>query len=315
MSGLGSSLLPFLPAPVAVVDPDGKAVYVNPAFADAFDTSESDARGRPLAEIFAGGAREVVLGATDRVCREGRTVRFRLREGEHAYAASAAPIEAEGANVGLVFLFFEEPAGERVLSYCREIQEPLLDLAHALDSMLEQTGGRRSERFRTQVEIGLRAAERLRKWSDELSDAVAQRPDRSGESAADALAVAHEVGEAASRTARVAGHELELMLPAALPTVRGDAGRLADALVRFARERLEAAPEGSRFTWTVKALKAGVLFSFTEVPPDDAKSFALQDEAPPAALAALVEPLGGSLVRVADPVAGVTTAIRLPLAA
>ncbi len=314
MTSPGSSLLPFLPAPVAVADPDGKAVYVNPAFGEAFDTCEGETRGRPLAEIFAGGAREVVLAATDRVCREGRTVRFRLREGDHAYAASAAPIAAEGANVGIIFLFFEEPAGERVLSYHREIQEPLAELASALDSMLEQTGGRRAERFRAQVETGLRASERLRKWSDELRDAVAQRSERPAQAVADALAGAHEVGDAAARTARVAGHQLELLLPAALPAVKGEPGRLVDAFVRFARERLEAAPEGSRFTWTAKALKAGVLFSFTEVPPDDARSFAPEDECAPASLSAVTEPLGGSVARVADPVAGVTTAVRLPLA-
>jgi hypothetical protein len=77
---------------------------------------------------------------------------------------------------------------------------------------------------------------------------------------------------------------------------------------------LEAAPEGSHFTWRAKLLASGVLLSFTEVAPDGSPSFATDDDAPPAALTAAVEPLGGSVARVADPLAGVTTAVRLPLA-
>jgi PAS domain S-box-containing protein len=314
VSAESRSLLPYLPAPVAIADPDGRAVYVNPAFAECFGAPEGEVRGRPLAELFAGGAREAVLAATARVCSEERIVRFRLREGDRAYAVSAAPIDADGGNVGLVFLFFEEPAGERVLAFHREIQEPLADLAHGLDALLEQTGGRRAERFRTQVESAIRASDRIRKWSDELVTLAGAEPVSPQPRACDALALAHEVAEAASRTARMAGHELDVRVPATLPEVKGDPERLGAALARFTRERLEAAPEGSRFTWTAKLLASGVLLSFTEVAPDGAPSFAPDDDAPPAALTAAVEPLGGSVARVADPLAGVTTAVRLPLA-
>lgn len=310
----GQSLLSYLPAPVAVADPDGRAVYVNPEFAHVFDAPEGQVRGRPLAELFAGGAREAVLAATARVCAEVSVVRFRLREGDAAYAVSAAPIEADGAAVGLVFLFSQEPTGEQVLSFHREIQEPIDDLAHSLDALLEQTGGRRAERFRGDVEDGLRALERVRKWSDELRDVVAMRSAGGAACSCDALELAHQVAEAARRAARLTGHGLEVLIPAVLPEAIGDGARLSATLMRFVRERLEAAREGSRFTWTVKALEKGVLLSFTETGPEGALSFGSDDDAPPAALSSVVQAQGGSVARVADPVAGVTTTIHLPRA-
>lgn len=311
MSAPGQSLLPFLPAPVAVADPDGRAVYVNPEFARVFGASEGQVRGRPLAELFAGGAREAVLAATARVCAEVRVVRFRLREGDAAYAVSAAPIEAEGATVGLVFLFSQEPTGEQVLSFHREIQEPIEDLAQSLDSLLEQTGGRRAERFRGDVENGLRALERVRKWSDELRDFVATRSSGGAVRSCDTLELAQQVAEEARRAAQITGRALEVLIPAALPEATGDAARLSASLMRFVRERLEAAPEGSRFTWTARALESGVLLSFTETAPEGALSFNADDDTPPAALSSVVRAQGGSVARVADPLAGVTTTIHL----
>jgi PAS domain S-box-containing protein len=314
VTGESKSLLTFLPAPVAVGDPDGRAVYVNPAFAERFGLESRAIQGRSLAELFAGGAREAVLQATARVCRDAREVRFRLRENDRSYSVVAAPIVAEGTNVGLLFLFCDEPAGEKVLAFHREIQEPLADLAHSLDSLLEQTGGRRSQRFRAHVEMGLRAAERIRKWSDELAAASQERPAEGRARCFDPLELARGVGEDAAKAARFSGRAFELLLPVALPPVRGDGERLAVALSRFARERVEAAPEGAAFTLTAKVLDGSVLLAFTEMAPSDGASFALDDDTPPEALRAVVAPLAGSVSRVADPVAGISTTVCLPVA-
>lgn len=314
MTAEGRSLLPFLPAPVAVGDPDGRAVYVNPAFARRFGVAEREVRGRPLAELFAGGGREAVLRATAAVCGQGREARFRLREDERDYAVVAAPIVAEGSTVGLVLLFCEEPLGQkRLLAFHREIQEPLADLAQCLDLLLEQTGGRRAERFRSQVETGIRAAERIRKWADELAAEIV--PGQvAGARHFEPFDLAQDAGEALARAARRAGRAFDLLLPAGLPPVRGDGERLAVALTRFALDRVEASPEGTSFTLTARLLDGSVLLSFTEVPPPGAASFSLDDDSPPLALAAAVEPLGGSVTRVADPLAGITTSLRLPVA-
>ena len=51
------SLLSYLDAPIVVGDPEGRAVYVNPAFEQRFPRAGAQALGLPLAELFDGGAR------------------------------------------------------------------------------------------------------------------------------------------------------------------------------------------------------------------------------------------------------------------
>lgn len=315
MSGERTSLLSFLPAPVAIGDPEGRAVWVNPAFRERFAVA-GEVQGRPLAELFEGGAREAVLRAAVAVCASGRELRFRLRRGEQGFAAVAAPIVADGASVGLVFLFGEESASDaRVLAFHRDLQEPLDELAQSLDALLEQTGGRRAERFRGHVEVGLRAVERIRKWADALSAVVSEGRAAPSFERFDPMELVRGVGAAAARAARLAGHAFELLLPAALPPVCGDGDRLARALARYAEERIEAARTGTAFTLGAKHVVAErcVLISLTEVAPAHSASFGVDDDTPPAALSAVVESWGGAVARIADPVAGVTTTIRLPV--
>lgn len=317
MSEDGRSLLTFLPAPVAVGDPDGRAVYVNPAFRERFDAAAGDVQGRPLAELFGGGGREAVLQATASVCGEGGQARFRIREGAHGYAVVAAPIEAEGQTVGLVFLFCDEAAGEgRLLAFHREVAEPLGELSQCLDALLEQTGGRRAARFRGLVEEGLRCVERIQKWTDELAAAVRFEPRRAAAARLDPGELVQELAEAVRPEVRRHGHSLELLRPADLPPARGDAHRLCRVLERFVDERMDAAPRGTAFTLAAKrhAGEPCVLLSLTETAPAHAASFTLDDDAPPPELEAAVRAAGGAVARVADPVAGVTTTLRLPLA-
>jgi len=317
MSEDGRSLLTFLPAPVAVGDPEGRAVYVNPAFRERFDAAAGTVQGRPLAELFVGGGREAVLQAVASVCGEGGQARFRIREGGHGYAVVAAPIQAEGQTVGLVFLFCDEVAGEeRLLAFHREVAEPLGELSQCLDALLEQTGGRRAARFRGLVEEGLRCVERIQKWTDELAAAVRFQPSRAAAARLDPAELVQELAEAVRPEARRRGHALELLLPADLPPARGDALRLCRALERFVDERMAAAPRDTAFTLAAKrhAGEPWVLLSLTETAPAHAASFALDDEAPPPELEAAVRAAGGAIARVADPVAGVTTTLRLPLA-
>ena len=62
------SLLSYLDAPIVVGDPDGRAVYVNPAFEERFPRAGKSALGLPLAELFDGGAREAVLRGVVTAC-------------------------------------------------------------------------------------------------------------------------------------------------------------------------------------------------------------------------------------------------------
>ena len=85
-------------------DPDGRAVYVNPAFERDFKVSKSRLSGAPLAGLFEGGAREAVLAAVAGVFRGSPRERFRLREGGKGFEAMASPVEVEGGRVGVVIL-------------------------------------------------------------------------------------------------------------------------------------------------------------------------------------------------------------------
>jgi nitrogen-specific signal transduction histidine kinase len=166
----------FVEAPVVVGDPDGRAVYLNPCFEASFGVSRAGATGQPLASLFEGGGREAVLRAVASVCARGETSRFHLREGEDGYSAIASPIVTDQGRVGVVILLTQEPANERrVTAFHRDVQEPLDDLTRCLAELAEQTGGRRSERYRQVLDDGARALGEIRKRADSLLDGRASR--------------------------------------------------------------------------------------------------------------------------------------------
>ena len=80
MSDSLSSLLNFLDAPLMIGDPEGRVIWVNPAFEQTFTCDGEYVRGQALAALFDGGGREAVLGAVAEVCTRGETVRFRLKK-------------------------------------------------------------------------------------------------------------------------------------------------------------------------------------------------------------------------------------------
>jgi len=163
------SLLDYLDAPILVGDPDGRVVHLNPSFASRFQISLDQARGKELATLFEGGAREAVLRAVADVCGGAGPVRFQLREEGCGYWAVASPISAEENRVGVVILLTVELSSDRRMIECaKEIQEPLEELTRCLGEFAEQVGGRRAERYRLMLEDVANAVELLRKRSDEL---------------------------------------------------------------------------------------------------------------------------------------------------
>ena len=163
------SLLDYVDAPVLVGDPDGRVVHLNPSFESRFQISLEQARGKELAKLFEGGAREAVLSAVADVCGGAGSVRFQLREGNCGYWAVASPISAEDDRVGVVILITAELSSDRRMIECvKEIQEPLEELTRCLGEFAEQVGGRRAERYRLMLEDVANAVELLRKRSGEL---------------------------------------------------------------------------------------------------------------------------------------------------
>lgn len=314
MSRPDRSLLAFLDAPVVVGDPDGRVVYVNPAFEARFGIPAEAAAGMPLAEILEGGGREALLRAAAESCERGRSVRFALRDRGVGFSAVASPIVAEGARVGVVILLQPDlERVERLRAIQREIADPIDEIQATLDSLLEQTGGRRSQRHRGLLDDGLRAVARLRKWADELRDILA------GGEAPPALQRAFDAGEVLRHVLRrlasrvSAGFAFELLVPASLPRARGDGEKLETLLLRMLSNRLDAAVPPAAITLGARRYGrgAGLILSLAE-------RFAPGQGPAPLADAALEESwvaaCGARLHVASDPLVGRASVIAFPLA-
>ncbi|MBW2383419.1 MAG: PAS domain-containing protein [Deltaproteobacteria bacterium] len=324
MEGM-SSLLSFLGAPVVVGDPEGRCVYVNSAFERSFKTSLDAARGEALAQLFSGGGREAILGAVAEVCTRGETVSFRLKEGDAAYLGLCSPIEAELDRVGVVILLTDEPdLDQRLLVFQGEIAEPLDDIADAMEELLEQTGGRRRERYRVLVERGMSALERARKWNEELHGALCGRTTSSSSSASlDPVKVVRQVVGRVSAELEESEVGVQLLAPAQLVAARGDASMLESALMRLVRHRAAEAQLDGRITLSARLVGEGegrgVLFSVIDRPAatESAASEAEDGEGSepePRVVRATVAALGGRICTLEEPSVGRVTAIRLGLA-
>ena len=321
----GVSLISFLDAPFLVGDPNGCIVYVNPAFERRFGTGDDELLGREMATLFAGGGREAVLAAVAEVCANGSTVRFRMREEGKGYVGVCSPIEVPGAargdRVGVVILLCDEPdVDARLLAVQHEIQEPLDEALACLDQLIEQTGGRRNEAFRASVERGLGAVARARKWTDELTAALKGRPGTvSADATLDPVRVLRQAVARVGSQFADAGIGLNRLVPAQLPTARGDEDLLETALVRLLRLRMAKAEPDSALTLAARpmgrdALRA-ILITVVDQPRRSSDGKDDTDEREPRSLCEAVELLGGIVYSVNIPGAGRATAVRLPLAA
>jgi PAS domain-containing protein len=307
------SLLSFIDSPIVVGDPEGRVVFVNPAFAARFCRGGNPPRGEPLAALFAGGGREAMLAAVAEVCTEGTTVRSRLREDGAGYLAVASPIKADGEQVGVVILLTDEPTMDgRFLEFYREIQEPLDEAVGCFDELIDATGGRRSEGFRGVVEKGLGALNRARKWSEELHGLVCgETATVASQESLDVVLVLRQVEQRMAAELSRAGVDLELMVPRQLPTVRGDATVLETALVRLVRHRIAGSDAIAALTLSARAAgeedEESVLISLID--PGSDGSDPAEDE--PRVVRETVAILGGEIQTIDDPETGRISMIRL----
>jgi hypothetical protein len=313
VTGKSRSLLSFVDTPILVADPDGSAVYANPSFETRFALPQGGAQGLPLAVLFEAGGREEVLRAFADVCEGGPPSRFRLRVGSVGYVALVSPIVTESARIGAILLLTEEMiGGEKLLAFHRAVQEPVEDLGECLDTLLDQTGGRRSERYRTLVEDSLRALQRLRKWTDELQNIALGRP---GGGAASRFDLRTLLRRAAAGLERGADCTVELSVPAQLPSLRGDGERLEAALVHWLRARVARTATPS-LTLVAKMLATGknaaVLLLVTEGTPARAGTSAAEPELD--LLRDAIASLGGNLRITPTAAGGRTTAIHFEAA-
>lgn len=317
----GASLLNFLDAPFLVGDPDGWIVYANPAFARCFASSRGNIVGTEMAAVFSGGGREAMLNAVARVCEQGDTVRFRLREEGRGFLGLASPINspaddvaADSDRLGVVILLLDEPEMDaRLASVQHEIHEPLEEALGCLEQLIEQTGGRRDEAFRAAAERGAAALVRARKWAIELTAALEGRPQKTSDELLDPARVLRQAAARVADQFEETGIGFDVLVPAQLPMAPGDGERLETALVRLLALRMTEAQPGSAVMLSGRTMGAeGVLISVV----DRGRSGEQEEEGDdrePRSLCEAVEPLGGLVHTVTIPAAGRVTAVRLPL--
>ncbi|MEN8158773.1 MAG: hypothetical protein ABFS41_01730 [Myxococcota bacterium] len=276
MIGGERSLLSFLDAPVVVGDPEGMAIYVNPAFEMRFERAAGRVPGVALAELFEGGAREAVLHAVMGACRQGESVRFRLREGAVGFSAVVSPIEAQGEQVGVLILLKEEVEGvERILALHRQMEQPLDELAHALQQLPDQV---RDARLRAILEDALRSLGRVRKAADEvhavLTGAPGAGPPNESRPARthrrfDPGALLHRVAGRMQRAFEAGQTRLDVVAKPSLPVLACDEPRLEALLQQLLEARLAQQPAPEQVLLGARAFGEGsaatVLISLCEL--------------------------------------------------
>lgn len=264
-----AALIDHLDAPVLVGDPEARAVHVNPAFERCFEIQGALALGTPIAELFEGGAREAMLASVASACESGETAHCRIRERGIGYAAVVSPILSDGEGVGVVVLLQEEaPGSERLLSLRRELEAPAEEIAITLETLIEETGGRRDPGHRARLEDALRSLERIRKSLDEMSAVLAGKPFETLAAPFDPARVVRQIADSLRERAEARQVELQLLAPATLDGFSGDGPGLEAVLRKMVEARLLSEPAPLRITIGVRDLgesdARALLVSLTE---------------------------------------------------
>ena len=269
--------------------------------------------GQPLAMVFGGGAREVVLKATAEVLQRGKSARLQIREGSSGYLGLASPIEAEDDRVGVVMVLLEEQTNEDYLTgLADEIGEPLAAATRAMSTLSAGLDPSRSEEAHALLERGLHAIDTAQKWLRELQVAI-----RGGKPKPGRFDVANAIHRVAERFHQeLQGRtELDVLMPPDLPRVAGTTAVFERLLSQLIRQRLDESRSGSPLILMARIQAGdparGVLVSLVDQPDASRRDTTGQ---PPESVLQGVASLGGDSVCVEDSVAGRVTLLRLAIA-
>ncbi len=304
------SLLQFVEAPVVVAEPDGKAIYLNPAFEASFEVSAQRALGRPLAELFEGGNREAVLNAVAKCVTRGQSVRFRVRERVLGFQAQCSPIVLEGERVGCILLLTEASVeAEDLMSVRRELQEAVSALGGQFEKLAQESLADPDvcADWVRSAEPSLRQLRRVLQKIDSLCEPA----DPGGPPCFDpGRLVRDAVGRVAADIAEL-GITLDVVVPQGLPMVRGDRAPLQEALESLLLARIVGEPPPNLVTLAARPDEsqsgAGVLIQIGDAPWGEAS-----EAGEPLALQRAVLASGGSIQTQLDADTGRTTIVRLP---
>jgi PAS domain-containing protein len=307
------SLLGHLDAPILVGDPEGMVVYANPSFRERFGPYDSDPVGQPLAMVFDGGAREVVLTATAEVLQRGQAAQFQIREGGQAYSGLCSPIEAEDDRVGVVMVMLEEHSNEEHLTgLADELGEPIADALKSLLRLSDQVGGSLLEEQKQLLDQGIRQVETAQKWLRELSTAL-----RGGKSQQGRFDVANAIHRISDRIDQgtPASIDFEVLMPPNLPRVAGSSVVFERILSQLVRLRIDESKPGQSITLLARTLGGdqlkSVIVSVVDVPDEDLRG--LTGHPPEGVQQGLVQ-MGGEAICVEDSSLGRVTSMRLAVA-
>jgi len=307
------SLLAHLQAPILVGDPDGCIVYANPSFRHRFCQEGDDPMGQPIAMVFGGGAREVVLTATAEVLERGQSARLQLREGDFGYSGLASPIEAEDDRVGVVMVLLEEQSNEGYLTgLAEEIGEPITDAMQTFQGLSQSLGGSLGDEQQAIFERGLRSIETAQKWLRELQ--VAIRGGKPQQGRFDVMSSVWRVAERVTNETETK-LDLEVLMPPNLPRVAGTTVVFERLLTQLLRQRIDEAKSGEPLTLLARTHGGeeprGILVSLVDIPDSDRRD---ETGHPPEAVQQGMASMGGEALCVEDSNAGRVTMMRFELA-
>ena len=307
------SLLAHLQTPILVGDPDGCIVYANPSFRTRFGHADEDPMGQPLAMVFGGGAREVVLTATAGVLERGQPARLQIREGEYSYIGLASPIEAEDDRVGVVMVLLEEQSNEDYLTgLADEIGEPIAEAMQALHGLSQSLDGHLGVDQQATLDRGLHSIETAQKWLRELQ--VAIRGGKPQQGRFDVMNAITRVAERVKNDTEIQV-DLEVLMPPNLPRVVGTTVVFERLLTQLVRQRVDEAKAEEPLTILARTVGGeeprGVLVSLVDVPDASRRSATGH---PPEAVQQGMVSMGGEAICVEDSSAGRVTLMRLEVA-
>jgi hypothetical protein len=309
----GNSLLGFVETPILVGDPDGCIVYANPCFRRCFGVDDHSLMGQPLAMVFGGGAREVVLSVTASVLDRGEAARIKIREAGVGYVGLASPIEAEDDRVGVIMVLLEEQSSEEHLSsMVDEISAPLATALCGLQALSEPVRARLNEAQRAKFEDVLRGLEQTQTSLRDLHRVVRGGKPRPGrfDLTGSLMRVVERFGRAQSD-----GVDLQVLMPPNLPRVVGTGAAFERLLGSLLRQRIEEGRSGQPLTLMARNMGGdearGVLVSLVDMPDPKRRG---ATGLPPESLQQGIEAMGGESVCVEDSMLGRVTSMKLAVA-
>jgi len=307
------SLLGFVDTPILVGDPDGCIVYANRSFRRCFGVDGDDLMGQPLAMVFGGGARELVLSVTASVLQQGRAARLQIREAGIGFTGLASPIEAEDDRVGVIMVLLEEDSNEEHLSVMiEEVSSPLSAALKNLQALTPPIAARVTETQRESYEDALQSLDEAQSSLRELHLVV-----RGGKPKQGRFDVSAAIMRVAERVNREHLDEVgvRVLMPPNLPRVVGTGPTFERLLASLLRQRIDEGKEGQPLTLLARTMgddeQQGVLVSLVDVPDAERRT---GTGLPPESVQQGIMTMGGEAICVEDSMLGRVTSLRLAVA-